>query len=45
MVLTYRKYLGLKAVGWSDRQIMKMYKVSYNELRYFKDGHKKVLSM
>ncbi len=45
MRLTYRRYIGLKAIGWSDRQIMKMCKISYNELRDFKKGHKKVLNI
>jgi len=45
MILTYRKYLKLKKIGWSDRQIMKMHKISYNEFRDFKKGHKKVLSI
>ncbi|MCR1952932.1 hypothetical protein NSA50_18170 [Clostridium sp. DSM 100503] len=45
MILTYRRYVKLKVIGWSDRQIMKICKVSYNELRYFKEGHKKVLNI
>ena len=45
MRLTYKKYIWLKKIGWSDRQIMKMNKISYNELRSFKEGHKKVLNI
>ena len=45
MKLTYRRYIGLKALGWSDRQIMKMHKLNYNEFAFFKKGHKGVLSI